>query len=63
MFKYLIVKCSELQDQYACDADRQIVGMTNDISEYNSCEDDHEIYELQEDGTFKLIKPYYGKIN
>lgn len=58
MFKYLIVKCRELRDQYECDADRQIVGMTNDIGEYNSCEDYYyEIYELQKDGTFKLIKP------
>lgn len=52
---YLIVKCDELSDQWECDAYREPVYMTDDYSTYGL---NYEVYELQEDNTFKLIKEY-----
>lgn len=54
--KYLIIKCDELSDQYECDADRTPICMTDNYSKY--CGYGYEIYELQKDNTFKLIKDY-----
>lgn len=53
--KYLIVKCVELGDQWECDANRNPVCLTDDYSKYGR---GYEVYELLEDGTFKLIKDY-----
>lgn len=54
--KYLIVKCSELGDQYECDADRTPVCLTDDYEKYDRYE--YEIYEITSENTFKLIKEY-----
>lgn len=53
--KYLIVKCEELGDQYECDANRIPVCITDNPSEYGL---GYEVYELEEDNTFSLIKEY-----
>lgn len=53
--KYLIVKCKELGDQWECDADRTPIKMVDDYSEYGV---GYEVYELQNDNSFKLIKDY-----
>lgn len=54
--KYLIIKCEELADQWECDANRTPVCITDDYSIYGL---GYEVYELQADSTFKLIKEYY----
>lgn len=57
--KYLIVKCIELDDQWECDANREIMFVSDDWK--NDCVNlnyDFEVYELQNDNTFKLIKKY-----
>jgi hypothetical protein len=53
--KYLIVKCEELGDQYECDANRIPVCITDNPSEYGL---GYEVYELEEDNTFSLVKEY-----
>ena len=53
--KYLIVRCDELGDQYECDANREPVCMTDNYDKYGF---GYEVYELQPDGTFELIKDY-----
>jgi hypothetical protein len=53
--KYLIVKCEELLDQYECDCNRVPFKMVNDYSSYGH---GYEIYELNKDNTFRLIKEY-----
>ena len=53
--KYLIVKCEALNDQFECDANRTPICLTDDKSKYGY---GFEIYELQENNTFKLIKEY-----
>ena len=57
--KYLIIKCDELSDGWECDAYREPICMTDDYSKYGY---GYEVYELQSDNTFKLIKDY-DKIN
>lgn len=54
--KYLIVECTELGDQWECDADRTPICVTNDYSKYDK--NGYEIYEINEDGTLKLIRNY-----
>ena len=54
--KYLIIRCDELRDQWECDADRTPICLTDDYSKYN-CRG-YEIYEIQKDNTFKLIREY-----
>lgn len=54
--KYLIVECNELGDQWECDADRKPVCITEDKWKY--WEMGFEIYEINEDNTFTLIKNY-----
>ena len=54
-FKYLIVKCEELHDQYECDADREPVRLTNDASIYGI---GYEVYEIRPDGSLDCIKGY-----
>ena len=54
---YLIVECEELNDPYECDADRQPLGMVNDISLLQRIRG-YEIYKLKPDGRFELIKDY-----
>lgn len=53
--KYLIVKCDELGDQWECDANRTPICLTDNYSKYGY---GYEVYELQKDNTFKLIKDY-----
>ena len=52
---YLIVKCRELIDGWECDADRTPFCMTDNPSLYGRS---FEVYELQDDNTFELIKEY-----
>lgn len=59
--KYLIIKCSELSDQYECDADRTPVCLTDDFEKYNRY--GYEIYEITSENTFKLIKEYSTSSN
>ena len=54
--KYLIIKCSELSDQYECDADRTPVCLTDDFEKYDKY--GYEIYEITSENTFELIKAY-----
>ena len=51
--KYLVVKCTELGDQWECDADRKPLYMTDDISKIGK---GYEIYEVQSNGSLKIIK-------
>lgn len=55
MKKYLIVKCDALGDQFECDANRTPLCLTDNCSTYGY---GYEVYELQADGTFELIKEY-----
>ena len=54
--KYLIIKCTALNDQWECDADRTPVCITDDFNKYNQY--GYEIYKICDDGTFKLMKEY-----
>lgn len=54
--KYLVVKCSELDDQWECDANREPVCLTDDFEKFN--EYGYEIYEITSENTFELIKRY-----
>lgn len=54
--KYLVVKCDELGDQFECDADRTPICLTDDYSDYDK--NGYEIYEVNSDGTFTLIREY-----
>ena len=54
--KYLVVKCDELGDQFECDADRTPICLTDNYSEYDK--NGYEIYEVNSDGTFTLIREY-----
>ena len=53
--KYLIVECTELNDQWECDADRRPICLTNDYSNYGR---GYEVYEVKDNGTLNLIKDY-----
>lgn len=52
--------CEELYDQFECEANRTPIYMTDDFYKFNKF--GYEIYELCDDGTFKLIK-HYSKEN
>ena len=52
---YLVVKCSELGDQWECDADRTPLCLTENVSQYGL---GYEIYRVNPDNTFTLIKEY-----
>lgn len=56
MYKYLIIECDELHDQWECDANRTPICLTNDYSEYNKR--GYEIYEINANGTLKQIRDY-----
>lgn len=56
MYKYLIVKCDELGDQWECDANRTPVCVTNNYDEYNTM--GYEIYEITAEGNLNLIRNY-----
>lgn len=56
MYKYLIIKCDELGDQWECDANRTPICLTNDYDKYNTM--GYEIYKIKENGTFELIRNY-----
>lgn len=51
--KYLIMKCTLLNDQYECDADREPICMTDDPTPYGY---GYEVYEVQGDGSLVRIK-------
>lgn len=53
--RYLIIQCIPLGDQWECDAHRVPVCMTDDPSQYGY---GYEVWQVQEDGTFILIKEY-----
>lgn len=59
MYKYLIIECKELDDQYECDAYRKPVCLTDDISQFGY---GYEIYEITQDGKLKFVKDYYTGI-
>lgn len=52
---YLIVECSELGDQWECDANRTPLCLTNDANQYGA---GYEVYQVNSDNTFTLIKTY-----
>lgn len=54
--KYLVVKCTELGDQYECDADRTPICVCDDYSKYDKR--GYEIYSINADGTFSKIRDY-----
>lgn len=54
---YLIVKCEELGDQYECDANRTPMFMCNSWEDLR-LDYQFDVYELQNDNTFKCIKDY-----
>lgn len=54
--KYLVVKCTELGDQWECDADREPICLTNDFAKFDKY--GYEIYEITSGNTFKLVKKY-----
>lgn len=53
--KYLVVKCRELCDGFECDADREPICVTDDISKFGK---NYEVYEINEDGSLNKIKDY-----
>lgn len=53
--KYLIIKCEELNDQYECDCNRIPFKMVDDCSSFGY---GYEIYKLNKNNTFQLIKEY-----
>lgn len=55
MYKYLVIKCDELGDQYECDANRTPVCLTNDVEQFGY---GYEIYEIAQNGALKLVKGY-----
>lgn len=52
---YLIIKCSELGDQWECDTDREPICLTEDASQYGL---GYEVYQVNPNNTFTLIKEY-----
>lgn len=56
MYKYLVIKCEELGDQWECDADRTPICVTNDYDKYNKL--GYEIYEITTEGNLNLIRGY-----
>jgi hypothetical protein len=54
--KFLVIKCTELGDQWECDADRNPVCITDNYNKYN--EFGYEIYGIRDNGTFILLKEY-----
>lgn len=52
---YLIMKCSELSDQFECDALREPFCLTEDPKQYGY---GFEIYEVKSNNTFELVKEY-----
>ena len=54
--QYLIVKCTCLNDQWECDADRQPICITENYSYYD--EFGYEIYEIDKEGNLKLTREW-----
>jgi len=54
--KYLVVKCTELSDQYECDADREPICLTDNYEKFDKY--GYEIYEITHGNYFKLVKDY-----
>ena len=52
---YLIMKCSELSDQFECDASREPFCLAEDPKQYGY---GFEVYEVKSNNTFKLVKEY-----
>ena len=53
---YLIIKCYDLDDPYECDAYREPVCLSDSYEQYNRY--GFEVYEVLDDGTFKLVKDF-----
>lgn len=54
--QYLIVKCTCLNDQWECDADRKPICITENYSYYD--EFGYEIYEIDKEGNLKRIRDW-----
>lgn len=54
--QYLIIKCTCLNDQWECDADRQPICITENYSYYD--EFGYEIYEINQEGNLKRIRDW-----
>lgn len=54
---YLIVKFEPLNDQYECDAYREPICLTHDITDWKYNED-YEIYKVLDDGSLHLVQQY-----
>ena len=54
---YLIVRCSDLSDQYECDADRMPLCVVEDYLPY--FKQGYEIYAINADGSLTLEKDHY----
>ena len=52
---YLIMKCSELSDQFECDASREPFCLTEDPKQYGY---GFEVYKVKSNNTFELVKEY-----
>ena len=50
---YIIVKCTELVDQYECEYDRELLKVVSDYAPYNK--KGYEIYEISTNGTLNCI--------
>ncbi len=55
--KYLITKCRELNDQYECDVDRELICITDNYDDFNKY--GYEVYKIYPNGSLVLIKEYY----
>lgn len=60
--KYLIVKCTELNDQYECDCDRKPIKLVDNYEKYYH-KYGYEIYECFPNGNLKLIQSYDNYYN
>ncbi len=52
---YLIMKCSELSDQFECDASREPFCLTEEPKQYGY---GFEVYKVKSNNTFELVKEY-----
>ena len=66
MTKYLIVKCTELGDQFECDADREPMFLVDDWKDWfnkNRPTYRYEVYKFVDDEEAELVKNYEEAID
>lgn len=66
MTKYLIVKCTELSDQYECDADREPMFLVDDWEDWvakNHPTYQFEVYKFADGKEAELIKHYEDSVD